>query len=170
VKTTFLITGMPGVGKTTLIRQLVSTMHMRAGGFYTEDLQMRGIREGFRIVTLDGQMALLAATGHPGPVNVSKYGVDLQELERVGVAALRSAMDHGHVLVVDEIGRMQLQSSAFRHTIYDAIRSNHPILGTVMRGSNPYVERIKKHRNVQIVELTPDNRFEVLSMLRNHFV
>ena len=70
-------------------------MRMRAGGFYTEDLQSRGFREGFRIVTLDGEIALLAATGHPGPVQVSKYGVDLQELERVGVRALHGAPAFG---------------------------------------------------------------------------
>jgi nucleoside-triphosphatase THEP1 len=144
-------------------------MRLRAAGFYTEDLQSRGVREGFRIVTLDGEMALLAATGHPGPVQVSKYGIDLEELERVGVSALRRGMDRGHVVVADEIGKMQLYSRAFRQTILEAVRNGHPLLGTIMQGRNPYAEKIRRHRNVELIVLTQDNRADVLALLRTQF-
>lgn len=170
MKSAYLVTGEPGVGKTTLIRQVVSTMRLRAGGFYTEDLRTGGAREGFRIVTLDGEIALLASAGHPGPVHVSKYGVDLEELERVGVAALRRAMDRGHVAVADEIGRMQLFSRAFRQTVFEAVRAGHPLLGTIMAGRNPYADRIRTHRNVEILTLTESNRPEILAFLRSKFV
>jgi nucleoside-triphosphatase len=170
VKTAYLVTGAPGIGKTTLIRQVVSTMRMRAAGFYTEDLRTGGVREGFRIVTLEGDIALLASAGHPGPVLVSKYGVDIQELERVGVAALRRAMARGHIIVADEIGRMQLFSREFRHTVNEAVRAGHPMLGTIMAGRNPYADRIKAHRNVEVLTLTEDNRQETLNLLRSKFV
>jgi nucleoside-triphosphatase THEP1 len=170
VKSAYLITGEPGVGKTTLIRQVVSTMRLRAAGFYTEDLRSRGIREGFRIVTLDGETALLAASGHPGPLQVSKYGLDLREFERVGVSALQRAIERGYVLVADEIGKMQLYSRVFRQTLLLAIREGHPLLGTVMTGRSPYADRIKAHRNVEVLNLTPSNRAEVLAALRARFV
>lgn len=170
MKSAYLITGEPGVGKTTLIRQVVSTMRLRAGGFYTEDLRSRGVREGFRIVTLDGSVALLAATGHTGAVQVSKYGVDLQEFERVGVGALVSAMERGHVLVADEIGKMQLYSRTFRQTIFTAVRAGHPLLGTIVAGRNPYADRVKAHKNVELVELTQGNWNEVLAFLRSRFL
>ena len=170
MKSAYLVTGSPGVGKTTLIRQVVSTMRMRAGGFYTEDLRADGAREGFRIVTLDGTTALLAAAGHPGPIHVSKYGLALDELERVGVSALRGALDHGHVMVADEIGRMQLFSRAFRQTVLRAVKDGHPLLGTIMAGRNPYADRIKEHRHVEVLELTPENRQEMLDFLRSKFV
>ena len=169
MKSAYLVTGEPGVGKTTLIRQVVTGMTLRAGGFYTEDLRMAGVREGFRIVTLDGDMALLASAGHPGPVTVSKYGVDLSELDRVAVAALQRAMERRHVLVADEIGRMQLFSRAFRQTILQAIQSGYPLLGTIMAGRNPYADRIRCHANVEVITLTEENRAEVLSLLRARF-
>lgn len=170
MKTAYLVTGEPGIGKTTLIRQVISTMRLRAAGFYTEDLRTSGQREGFRIVTLDGDVALLASAGHAHSVTVSKYGVDVQELDRVGVAALRRGMARGHVLVVDEIGKMQLFSREFRQTIFEAVRLGHPLLGTVMLGRNPYAERIRSHRNVELLQLTVDNRQQVLSLLRSKFV
>ncbi len=170
MKSAYLVTGAPRIGKTTIIRQVVSTMRLRAAGFYTEDLRASGNREGFRLVTLDGDIALLAASGHPGPVKISKYGVDLSELERVGVTALQTAIDHQHVMVVDEIGKMQLFSRAFRQAIFEAIRSSHPLLGTIMYGRNPYADRIKAHDNVEIIELTDANRAEVLAHLRARFV
>lgn len=170
MKSAYLVTGQPGCGKTTLIRQVVTGMHLRAAGFYTEDLRHGGVREGFRIVTLDGEMGLLAAAGHPGPVQVSKYGVDVQELERIGVAAVRRALERGHVIVVDEIGRMQLFSRAFRQLVLEAVRCEHPLLGTVMLGRNAYADRIKGHRNVEVLTLTPENRQEILAALRDRFV
>jgi nucleoside-triphosphatase THEP1 len=145
-------------------------MRLRASGFYTEDLQHGGVREGFRIVTLDGETALLAASGHPGPIHVSKYGVDLEELERVGVPALRRAMERGHVVVVDEIGKMQLYSRLFRQTVLEAVRDGHSLLGTITRGRNPYADQIKAHQNVQLVTLTESNRQQVLATLRSRFV
>lgn len=145
-------------------------MHLRAAGFYTEDLRAGGMREGFRIVTLDGEVALLASTGYAGPIRVSKYGVDLAELERVGVAALQRALERGHVVVVDEVGRMQLYSRAFRQTVLGAIREGHPVLGTIMLGRNAYADRIKAERNVELLTLTPENRHQVLSVLRSRFV
>lgn len=170
MKSAYLITGKPGVGKTTLIRQVVSTMRLRAAGFYTEDLRAAGTREGFRIVTLEGDVALLAASGHPSPVQVSKYGVNIGELERIGVPALRHAIDRRQVMVADEIGKMQLYSKSFRATVFEAVRTAHPVLGTVMQGRNPYADRIKAHSNVEVIELTETNRQEVLNLLRSQFV
>lgn len=170
VKTAYLVTGSPGSGKTTLIRQVVSTMRMRASGFYTEDLRAGGSRQGFRIVTLDGEFALLASTGHRGALSVSKYGVDVSELERVGVAAMRRALEREQVMVIDEIGRMQLFSRPFRQIIFDALRAGHPLLGTIMAGRNPYAERIRVHPQVKMFTLTPDNHQQVLYLLRERFV
>ena len=73
----YLLTGSPGAGKTTLIREVVSRLKARAGGFYTQELRVGGVRQGFKIITLNGQDAILSHVSISTPHRVSKYGVDI---------------------------------------------------------------------------------------------
>ena len=86
---TLLLTGRPGVGKTTLVKAVVEALGERAGGFYTEEIRGPGGRKGFRLVTLDGQEAVMAHVNlrGKGRPQVGRYGADVEAIERVGVAA-----------------------------------------------------------------------------------
>ncbi|MGB3904128.1 MAG: nucleoside-triphosphatase, partial [Anaerolineae bacterium] len=111
---TILLTGRPGVGKTTVIKKALDRLEGRAGGFYTAEIRESGRRQGFKIVTLDGQEGILSHVDIRGQPRVSRYGVNLGDLEEVGVAALRRAIAEADLIVVDEIGKMELFSEAFR--------------------------------------------------------
>jgi nucleoside-triphosphatase len=78
-----LLTGHPGCGKTTLLRKIIERLPFPVHGFYTQEIRPSGVREGFEIVTLDGQHGILAHVSFPGPVKVGKYGVDLSVLEHL---------------------------------------------------------------------------------------
>jgi nucleoside-triphosphatase len=82
-----LITGRPGVGKTTLVKKIEAHLRDSAGGFYTEEVRDNtGKRIGFRIVTLDGETGWLAKLRGAGNEKycLGKYGVIVQALEDVG--------------------------------------------------------------------------------------
>jgi nucleoside-triphosphatase len=158
-----LLTGLPGTGKTTIIRKAISQSHLRAGGFYTEEIRVAGKRQGFNIVTLDGQHAVLAHVDSPGPNRVSKYGVDIMQLDTVGVAALYRAIDGDDVVVIDEIGKMELFSLQFRKAVQAALDSEKKVLGTIMSAPSSFTDDIKRHPVVEILNVTRENRNQVLN-------
>ncbi|MBE0416114.1 MAG: NTPase [Dehalococcoidia bacterium] len=165
MKKACLLTGDPGVGKTTIIKQALNKVQARAGGFFTEEIRAGRVRQGFRIVTLDGHSAILAHIDIKSPYRVSKYGVDIESLDKVGVAAIREAIKKCDLVVIDEIGKMELFSPYFKEAVLEAINSEKRVLGTIMRTSHPWADEIKRHPNVALISLTKANQEQVLGQV-----
>ena len=165
MKQVYLLTGIPGTGKTNLINQAVAGMTGKAGGFYTEEIRSQGIRKGFRLVTLDGEEAILAHIKIQSKYQVGKYGVDIDALDRVGVVALQKAIRQCQLVVVDEIGRMELFSDSFRKTVLEIIDSGKWLLGTITFNSNRWADAIKRRPEVFVVPVTGANKQQVLAGL-----
>ncbi|MGD8491878.1 MAG: NTPase [Anaerolineae bacterium] len=162
-----LLTGRPGVGKTTVIRQVVARLGQQVGGFYTQEVRAQGRRTGFRLVALDGPVGTLASVNGSGRSRVGKYMVHRHDLERVGVGALRRALAQPQVqvVVIDEIGKMELFSPAFRRAVVDALASPKAVLGTVMAGPEPWADALKARPDVTLVEVTRDNRDKLAAQI-----
>jgi len=165
MKQVYLLTGRPGTGKTSLIKQVVAKVRGKAGGFYTEEIRSQGIRQGFKLVTLDGQDAILAHIDIDSPHRVSKYGVDIDSLDRVGVSALRQAAEQCDLVVIDEIGKMELFSANFREAVLQIIGSGRRVIGTIMLNSNPWADAIKRQPRVNLITVTKANYQQVLAEL-----
>lgn len=158
----WLLTGRPGVGKTTCLRRVLERLaSLPAGGFFTEEIRERERRVGFALVTLSGERAILAHVQHRGEPHVGKYGVDVAALDRIGVPAIHDAVRRRALVVIDEIGRMEMTSAAFRLAVEAALASGVPVLGTILRPSHPWAETIKRHDAVRLIEVTPANRHAV---------
>jgi nucleoside-triphosphatase len=159
---TILLTGRPGVGKTTIIKSIAERLGDAAGGFYTAEIREGGRRRGFKIVTLDGEEGILSHVDIKGPPRVSRYGVNLGDLEQIGVTALRRAVAEADYVVVDEIGKMELFSDRFRDAVMEAIESDKPLVGSVMRNRNRWVDALKALPSVDVIEVTRENRDQIV--------
>jgi nucleoside-triphosphatase len=157
-----LLTGKPGTGKTALIKEAIARTEVRGGGFYTEEIRTGGIRQGFRIITIDGQEAVLAHVNISSPYQISKYKVDIDSLNRVGVTALRQALKESDLILIDEIGKMELLSPQFREAVTQAIGSGRKVLGTIMLNPHPFADEIKGRPEVRTLLVTRDNHDEVM--------
>ena len=162
---TLLLTGAPGTGKTTTIREAISSSNAKAGGFYTQEMRQGTARLGFEIITLDGHRAILAHADFHRPQRVGKYGVDVATLDRVAVTAARQAMRESDVVVIDEVGKMELLSPAFRDVLIEVLNSRKRLLGTIMLQPHPFVDQIKRDARVRVVLLTRANRQEVFDQV-----
>jgi len=155
-----LLTGRPGIGKTTIIKAVAESLGEQAGGFYTDEIRGPGGRQGFRLVTLDGQEAVMAHVSlrGRGRPRVSRYGVDVGVIERVGVAALRRAMRKGQIVIVDEVGKMELFCKPFKEAVLQATNGPYTVLATAMARPNPWVDTLKALPQVEVWEATVQSR------------
>ena len=155
-----LLTGRPGVGKTTALRSVVAQLGAKAGGFYTGEIREAGRRTGFQLVTLDGPAGILAGLNISSPYRVGRYGVHLSNLEELGVEALWQAIQNPEVMVVviDEIGKMELFSTAFRQAVLAGLDSPKAVIGTITLARSPWVDALKARPDVTLLEVTAANR------------
>jgi len=165
-----LLTGPPGCGKTTLIKRVVNKLKLPAGGFYTEEIREHGQRVGFKIVTLAGEETVLAHLDFKTANRVGKYGLALSALEAIGVAALRRAVAAPHLVVIDEIGPMEIRSRVFCGAVNEALDSNVPVLGTISVRPNPFTNAIKSRHDVAMIEVGRNNRDQLISELSQQFM
>ena len=154
-----LLTGRPGVGKTTLVRQVVAAGVPVAGGFLTEEIRKGGRRLGFRVRDVhSGREGILAHVDRKGGPRVGKYGVDVASFDRIGVGALRGALGRAGCLIIDEIGKMELCSQAFREAVAAAMDSDRAVVATVPIYGLAFVDELKRRPDVILIEITRSNR------------
>jgi len=165
MKKAYLLSGEPGSGKTTIIKEVLGKVNKSAGGFYTEEIRSQGARQGFKIITLDGKSAVLAHTSVRSTHRVSKYGVDTDSIDKVAVPALKQAIQSKDIIVIDEIGKMELFSPSFKDAVIEALQSEKKVLGTIMLASHPWADKIKARQDVEIIKVTRLNRNEVVNQV-----
>lgn len=170
MKRLFLITGVPGIGKTTVLLKTVDALKnagFRVGGMFSREVREKGTRVGFEIVDFEtDQRGWLAHVNQPEGPRVGKYRVNLKDLDVVGANAIRSAVGNAQIVVVDEIGPMELHSSAFKEAVTQAVNSDKPLLGIIHHSArDPLIESIKRRKDVEVFEVTYENRASLHNLL-----
>ena len=162
---TLILTGRPGVGKTTVIKAVIAQLGDRAGGFYTEEILGPGGRKGFRLITLDGQAAVIAHVDFRSRSQVGRYGVKVEVIDQLGAGAIRSAVDHNPIVIIDEIGKMELFSSPFQSAVLKAVGGSKIVLATAMLDDQPWLMALKALPNVTVWEVTKPNRTRLVEQV-----
>lgn len=149
-----LLTGDPGCGKTTVLRRLVERLRDRIPltGFLTVELLEDGQRRGFGGITTGGGEFLLAHRDTGSDLRVGPYGVDLRGLEKVGLPSLEPREDT-RLIVLDEIGKMELLSAKFRDRVEALLDGPTPLLATVASHGVGYVRRVRNDPRVTLLKM-----------------
>ncbi len=157
-----LLTGLPGVGKTTMMNRICKhyeTRGLKIAGITTKEVREDNQRVGFRITDLaTGNEGWLAGTDTGAGPRIGRYVVATEDLEKVGVGALeRATQGDAGLIVVDEIGPMEMTNSAFRGVVSKILLGERVVVATLKYGSHyPEVERVLG--TSVLLEITKENR------------
>lgn len=155
-----MITGPPSSGKSRMLFEIVETLEsksIKVSGISSPEIRRDGKRWGFHIKNLkSGETGILASVELNGSPRVSKYGVSLEDLNDIGVKALRNALtDDSQVVTIDEIGKMELESRAFVDITKKLLNSDKIILGVVYyKPVHPLIREIKGRGDTKVYWLT----------------
>ncbi|KAI6700260.1 hypothetical protein NL676_014584 [Syzygium grande] len=166
-----LVTGPPGVGKTTLITRVFESLRasnpgLKFQGFYTREIRQGGDRVGFEVVTLDGRTGPLASSTISTSDSlrwptVGRYKVDIASFESLALPVLQVKEDTD-LFIIDEVGKMELYSSSFFPAVLKVLQSNVPLLASIPIPKNghdiPGVARLRNHPGAEVLTLSTSNR------------
>jgi nucleoside-triphosphatase len=168
-----LLTGTPGIGKTTLIRRVAAQLSdYQVSGFYTEEIREARQRKGFRLITFNGEQGVMAHVNFEHRYRVSKYGVDVAIIDHFSDISL-AFVDEVDVYLIDEIGKMECFSPNFVKRVEILLNSSKPIIATVAKKGSGLIKEAKHWPGSELWELTRTNRdarvTEVSQWLNTHY-
>ncbi|MFX0138157.1 MAG: NTPase [Candidatus Hodarchaeota archaeon] len=168
-----LITGKPRTGKSTLISRLIKLLESkgkRIGGLSTPEIKEK-TRLGFKIIDIGlKKEGILAHINQKSGPRVSKYRVKMQDLEEIGVNAIKFAISNCDYIIIDEIGKMELFSKDFCDEILNALDTKK-VLGTIgYKLSHPLANQIKSRDDVKLIVLTIENRDKISKYLEKKLI
>jgi nucleoside-triphosphatase len=162
-KRIFILTGAPGTGKTTILQKVIDALSDRGisvGGMLSREVRKTGIRIGFEILdcATSKQGWLAHINQNIGP-QVGKYRVNLQDLENIGAQAIIEAAQKSQIIVIDEIGPMELYSEKFKQAVAVTFESGKLVLAIVhAKATDPLVTSAKNREDAEIFTVTGANR------------
>jgi nucleoside-triphosphatase len=162
-KRVLILTGSPGTGKTTVLEKTVSALKglgINVGGMISRDVRENGIRVGFQILDVaSGKRGWLARANLKTGPQVGNYRVDLGDLDGIGAQAICYALDNSDVVVVDEIGPMELFSARFKAATAKTLNSSKLVIAVVhMKAQDRMIVQAKSRVDAEIFEVTEENR------------
>ncbi len=163
-----LLTGPPRAGKTTLVSRLASELAARGvavGGFLTHEIRQDGERVGFAVEEIGGPRALLAHVALPEGPAVGRYRVDVAAFEQLALPAIQRAVQRAGVVIIDELGQMELFSSSFVGSFNRLLDEDVPLAATIHARPHPVTDAIKQRPGIDLFEVQPDRADELLARL-----
>ncbi|MFC1707480.1 nucleoside-triphosphatase [Planctomycetota bacterium] len=153
-----LLTGLPGVGKTTVMTRLASLLAPQTfTGFITEEIRRGGQRVGFAMTTWCGTERVLAHVDRKGGPRVGRYGVDVAAVDKVARIALNLERPTS-LYLIDEVGKMECYSKVFVEAMRAVLGSQRVVVATVAQKGGGYIGEVRGLRDAELWTVTRSNR------------
>ena len=130
------------------------------GGMISREVREKGVRVGFEILDLaNNKRGWLAHVDQNNGPQVGKYRVDLQDLEGIGATAIIEATEKCPVIIIDEIGPMELFSDKFKKAVKHALESGKLVMAVIhAKAKDALIDEAKQREDSTIFTVTLNNR------------
>ena len=171
-KKNILISGLPGIGKTTLIKQICDELKKdNPVGFYTEEIRNEGQRKGFQLIGLNSSRVIFAHVLIESPHSVGKYRVDLDAFDKF-LDSIDFSQNKTSPIIIDEIGKMECLSKKFEKLILEILDSDKLVIATISHTDGGIKGKIKQRDDVDLFKMNLNNRKslpnEILNIIKAH--
>lgn len=162
-KRVVLLTGNPGVGKTTVLMKTVNALKERGicvGGMISREVREGGTRIGFEILDIASlRRGWLAHVNQKSGPQVGKYRVNMEDLNAIGARAVAEAVEKCDVVAIDEIGPMELFSESFKEAVRKALESRKLVVAVIhWKAADKLIKEAKSREDSETFTVTQENR------------
>jgi Predicted nucleotide kinase len=169
------LTGPIRLGKSTLLSQVITESGLPVGGYFVQRLMQAGRTMAFRLADaacepyipdievrkIDKYADIIGYIGE-------KMTWHPEVLEEKGTALIRQALSAGKPLVLmDELGRIELKAPGFQQAVFDALDSQQLVLGVLKQESNAFLDAIRSREDVLVLDLNHMTHDKALLELTN---
>jgi nucleoside-triphosphatase len=167
--TIIILTGAPGVGKTTIVRDVAQKLKeggVRVGGVVSREIRTNNVRTGFEFIDLaTNDRDILASITGNGP-RVGKYYVNLSGC-RFAAERLINALVTSEVIICDEIGPMELKSKELVDVVKNLLNIDNKVIVIVVmhqKLEHPLADEFRK-KSSSLISINLRNREGLIKTL-----
>jgi len=146
------ITGKPRVGKSTLVKKIYDDLKdkFKIGGIITLEISKNNRRIGFKVIDLFSKREeIFSSIYFKTNYRVSKYFVDVEIFEKIAINAINFALENCDIIIIDEIGKMEMFSKKFEDLIYKVLNSEKNIIAVLHR---EYVGKFGRYGEIKFLK------------------
>lgn len=152
--------GLPGVGKSTIIKKILRELSIDPTGFFTlvEELPIEGKRNIYIHPANSKNLERESNNLIGESVNPGKLVAYTKVFENYGLEILSHI--ESPLIIMDEIGFLEDDAYQYQSRILDLLNQEIMILGVIKKKETPFISTIARHRKSIVIEVNENNREE----------
>jgi len=140
----FIVTGSIGEGKTTQVEKIVTALkskNISIGGIYSPRIMENDTTTGYDVVDIatNERTAFLRADEDDELPKIGRYSI-LSDGIKIGHKALKSSLKHHRVVVIDEVGRLELEDAGWAENLHYLL--NHAKCSVILSVRDRFIKEV----------------------------